>query len=289
MGIGIVAVADEAASSPDVLPYRPLSTVVGIRPSAVFPVDPALKDIAMLHRFGALRFLLVVATASIALLAVAQNGAFAPPPSGPVTDTFFGTAVEDPYRNFENKDDPAVAAWMKAENERARATLDRITRARGAAAGDHPVRRRNHRARGERSWVRASAGSANAATPMRTSSSCSSATGWAAPTGCWSIPKLSRSRPASRTPSTGSGHHRRPPRRRRRPVRTGSEAATMHLLKTGQRAGDRRADHRADYGGVDFARDGRTFAVNRLQEMKPGMAEIEIPAQPGVAAQGRRA
>lgn len=43
-----------------------------------------------------------------------------------VTETFFGTTVDDPYRDLENVKDPAVAAWMKAHSDHAHATLQRI-------------------------------------------------------------------------------------------------------------------------------------------------------------------
>ena len=38
-----------------------------------------------------------------------------PPPANNVTDTYWGVAVDDPYRFFENVGDPAVQAWMKAQ------------------------------------------------------------------------------------------------------------------------------------------------------------------------------
>lgn len=43
-----------------------------------------------------------------------------------VAETFFGTTVDDPYRDLENVKDPAVAAWMKAHSDHAHATLHRI-------------------------------------------------------------------------------------------------------------------------------------------------------------------
>ena len=43
-----------------------------------------------------------------------------------VTDTYFGVAVPDPYRYFENLKDPEVAAWMKAEAAYTAAVLRRI-------------------------------------------------------------------------------------------------------------------------------------------------------------------
>jgi len=47
-------------------------------------------------------------------------------PTGPASDTYFGVKVDDPYRNLENLQDPAVASWMKAQSEYARRTLDAI-------------------------------------------------------------------------------------------------------------------------------------------------------------------
>ena len=47
-------------------------------------------------------------------------------PSVPATDTYFGTTVNDPYRNLENLNDPAVQAWIKAQADYARQTLDAI-------------------------------------------------------------------------------------------------------------------------------------------------------------------
>ncbi|MDQ2735814.1 MAG: hypothetical protein M3Y55_12710, partial [Pseudomonadota bacterium] len=47
-------------------------------------------------------------------------------PVRPVTDTYFGTAVVDPYRYFENLKDPEVQSWMKSQAAYARGVLDRI-------------------------------------------------------------------------------------------------------------------------------------------------------------------
>ena len=62
-----------------------------------------------------------------------------------VPEVFFGTTVDDPYRDFETIKAPAVAAWMKAHSEHAKTTLKRINgraalrdtleRFEGAAAG----------------------------------------------------------------------------------------------------------------------------------------------------------
>lgn len=67
----------------------------------------------------------VVATCLLASGSQAQDMPAAAP-SVPATDTYFGTKVDDPYRNLENLTNPAVQAWMKAQSEYARRTLDAI-------------------------------------------------------------------------------------------------------------------------------------------------------------------
>ena len=47
-------------------------------------------------------------------------------PAKNVPETFFGTVVDDPYRQMENEKDPEVAAWMKAHSDHAKATLSGI-------------------------------------------------------------------------------------------------------------------------------------------------------------------
>ena len=50
----------------------------------------------------------------------------APLPPKPVVDTHWGTAVEDPYRYFEDTSDPTLQAWMKAHAAATEAILARI-------------------------------------------------------------------------------------------------------------------------------------------------------------------
>lgn len=53
----------------------------------------------------------------------------APLPTAPVrnaAETFFGTTVDDPYRDFENTKSPAVAAWMKAHSDYAHKLLESL-------------------------------------------------------------------------------------------------------------------------------------------------------------------
>ncbi len=49
-----------------------------------------------------------------------------PPASEPVVETHFGITTTDPFRRLEDLKDPEVQAWMKAQAERTRATLDSI-------------------------------------------------------------------------------------------------------------------------------------------------------------------
>jgi prolyl oligopeptidase len=71
-----------------------------------------------------------LALASVLLApAWAQKAPAAALPTAPVhnvPETFFGTTVDDPYRDFENTKAPAVAAWMKAHSDRAHAVLEAI-------------------------------------------------------------------------------------------------------------------------------------------------------------------
>ncbi|MDP2008091.1 MAG: prolyl oligopeptidase family serine peptidase [Rubrivivax sp.] len=68
-----------------------------------------------------------------ALLAGGLTAAQSAPSALPVApvrnapETFFGTTVDDPYRDFENTKTPAVAAWMKAHSDHAHTTLKSIS------------------------------------------------------------------------------------------------------------------------------------------------------------------
>ena len=60
------------------------------------------------------------------LLAAAAVAAPPETPKKPVTDTYHGVAVVDPYRWLEDWSDPAVKAWSEAQNTHARAYLDNL-------------------------------------------------------------------------------------------------------------------------------------------------------------------
>jgi prolyl oligopeptidase len=62
------------------------------------------------------------------IITVAATSAAPPPiaPVRPVTDDYFGTKVVDNYRYFEDLKNPEVQAWMKAQADFTRATLDAL-------------------------------------------------------------------------------------------------------------------------------------------------------------------
>ena len=230
----------------------------------------------MLQTFRRLRPLaFAIATASLAANAYAQDGGPAPAPSKSVTETFFGTAVEDPYRNLENKDEPAVAAWMKTQSDRAHGTLEKIpgraamlqslvkydaaVTERVAQVVRLPndrwfLERRSATANQFKLFVRHGLGGSDKLLVdpelLEKSTGKPHAINWFAPSGDGRIVAYGLSK-------------------------QGSEEAVLHLVDAQSGAEIGAPISRANYGGVDWAHDGKTFVFNRLQEMKPGMAETD--------------
>jgi prolyl oligopeptidase len=74
---------------------------------------------------GERRALIGAAIFSLATLALAQPS----PPAAPVrnvTDTYFGTKIDDPYRYMEDIKNPEVEAWLKAQADYTKAVLAKI-------------------------------------------------------------------------------------------------------------------------------------------------------------------
>ncbi len=71
-----------------------------------------------------------VGAATLAGIAVAAGVPSPQPPPlpkpSPVTETFFGTAVTDPYRYFEDMQNPVTVKFFKEQNAYTRAVLDRL-------------------------------------------------------------------------------------------------------------------------------------------------------------------
>jgi prolyl oligopeptidase len=78
------------------------------------------------------RLRLSIATALAAFATSSLAATFAgvdvppPPPAKNVVDTYWGVAVDDPYRYLEDTKDPAVQAWMKAQASATEAILAKI-------------------------------------------------------------------------------------------------------------------------------------------------------------------
>lgn len=77
---------------------------------------------------GVRRIALALAVFLTAAPALAADTRLAYPdaPRGPVTQTYFGTTVADPYRWMENVDAPQTTAWVKAEGALTRSYLDAV-------------------------------------------------------------------------------------------------------------------------------------------------------------------
>jgi prolyl oligopeptidase len=70
--------------------------------------------------------LVLAALIALAPLAASAKLAYPDAPRGNVSDTYFGTAVADPYRWLEDVDAPQTTAWVKAEGDLTRSYLDAI-------------------------------------------------------------------------------------------------------------------------------------------------------------------
>ncbi len=74
-------------------------------------------------------FTLFLAPRGLAPRVWAQSKAPARPPVAPVrpvTNTYYGMKITDPYRYMENLKDPEVRGWMRAQADYTRAMLDRL-------------------------------------------------------------------------------------------------------------------------------------------------------------------
>jgi prolyl oligopeptidase len=75
-------------------------------------------------RLAVLSLAVLFATAPAS--AASTGLSYPPAPRGPVTDTYFGTVVPDPYRWLEDVDSAQTTAWVAAENSLTRSYLDAI-------------------------------------------------------------------------------------------------------------------------------------------------------------------
>ncbi len=211
--------------------------------------------------------LLIAASASAQTLPVA--------PVRNVSETFFGTKVDDPYRYMENIKDPEVAAWMKAHSDHAWATLKAIP-GRDALLQDilkydEAVSSRIAgvtRTTGDW-WFYEKRGAKENQFKLY------------ARQGLNGAEKLLFD-PEVLQKATGKPHaiNYFSPSPDGRYVAygvsaAGSEDAVLHIVdvKTGKAVG--KPVDRAQFGAPSWTPDGKTVFLNRLQQLKPGMSDLE--------------
>jgi prolyl oligopeptidase len=212
------------------------------------------------------------AAAAIPKPAAAPVGPALPlPPVRNVGETFFGTEVADPYRYMEDTKQPEVAAWMKAQAERASAALAsipgragmlaaitkyeeaipaRVTQVTRAPGDLYFFERRGASENQFKLYMRR--GLAGSDTLLVDPEALAKSTGKPHAINYYSVS------PDARFLAYGISQQ-------------GSEAATLNVidLKTNKPVGE--PITRADFGGVDWSSDGKLIFFNRLQELKPGM------------------
>ena len=70
--------------------------------------------------------IILVSTIHLSIAQTTQQDTTLSDSLGSVTETVFGKVIHDPFRGLEDKDDPAVQAWMQAKNEEAVESLQNI-------------------------------------------------------------------------------------------------------------------------------------------------------------------
>ncbi|MFL6662287.1 MAG: prolyl oligopeptidase family serine peptidase [Rhizobacter sp.] len=220
-----------------------------------------------------------------ALLVAAASAVAQELPKAPVRnveETFFGTKVDDPYRYFENTKDPEVAAWMKAQSDRAHAVLNsiggrdallakieqydssvaaRVSGVTRIAGGLWFYEKRGLKDNQLKLYVRH--GLKGAETLLVDPDALEKKTGKPHAIN-WYMPS-----PDGRHVAYGLSEG-------------GSESATLYVMDVKTRRTVGEPVTRADYGYPDWAPDGRSLRFVRLQELKPGMAETEKYQRPMV-------
>jgi prolyl oligopeptidase len=209
-------------------------------------------------------------------VAASSSGAQALPvfPAKNVPETFFGTVVDDPYRALEDTKDGQVGAWMKAQAAHARTTIEGLPgyaalRARIATLDDAvearvgEVRRTPDGAifftrRGAKDntlklYVRAASGAERLLADPDD---------WQKETGKPHAINYFVPSPDGRHVAFGISA-------------AGSEAASIYVIETATRKRIGKPIDRAQYPGISWRPDGRSFFFMREQKLEPGMPATE--------------
>jgi prolyl oligopeptidase len=206
-------------------------------------------------------------------LAAAQN-----PPVAPVrnvTDTYYGTTVNDPYRYMENLSDPGVMAWMKAQNNYTHSLLDgipgrkallarieeldnavaaRVDDVRRLPDGRYFYLKRLPQDNTFKLYVRE--GLTGTETLLFDPEKFTKADG--------KPYAINYYEPSSDGNLVACGLSA-----------AGSEDAVIHVADTATGKEVDQPIDRAEFGGISWRPDGKSFFYNRLQKMEPGMPGTE--------------
>lgn len=227
------------------------------------------------RHYGPRRWLLASALAGAVWAATGSAATVEGPPVAqqkPVTETFFGTQVTDPYRWMEDAKSPEFQAYMKQQSDWTRHTLDQIP---GRTALEQRVVALDNAATLIRDmqfagrdyfYLKSKPGAKNYALVMRVGESGAErvlvdpeklGSGSAHISIDYFQPSLDGSHVAYAL-STG-----------------GSEQSTLHVLVTasGRDLPDR--IDRTNFGDVNWNEDGKSFFYNRLVKLAPGQAETD--------------
>jgi len=216
-----------------------------------------------------------IARVALALLAAAASlCALAQPlptfPAKNVAETFFGTVVDDPYRALENVKDPDVVAWVKAHADHAQRTLESIPgyakmRSRVAELDDAAsaiVGTARQDAGGNVYFTRRGAKDNTLKLYFRDASGRESLLvdpdDWQKETGKPHAINYFAPSPDGRLVAFGISA-------------AGSENASIYLIETATRKRIGTPIDRAQFPGINWRPDSRSFFFLRQQEMKPGM------------------
>jgi len=230
------------------------------------------------RNFRAVQYFILLSVILIAVLlnpsAVrAQSAAPAKPPVAPVrvvTDEYFGVKVGDPYRYFENLQDPEVASWFKTENDYARQELNAIP---GRAAVQARIKVLTESSPAAVNDIRRMPGdtyfymkrlASEEVAKLYTRTGLSGPetllvdpTKYAGANGAHSVVSYYAVSPDARWIAVGLSL-------------AGSEDATIHIFDAQSAKESRESIDRAQFGGPSWLPDGHSFAYNRLQKLGPG-------------------
>ena len=224
-----------------------------------------------------LRTILSASALALAAITAATTALSQPSPVFPANDvaeTFFGTVVHDPYRALEDPKNSQVAAWMKAQADQARAALEGLSgyaalRSRVAALDDAVearvggVRRMRTGAifftrRGAKDntfklYVRSAAG---------TDTLLADPDDWQKETGKPHAINYFYPSPDAKFVAFGVSA-------------AGSEAASIYVIETTTRKRIGKPIDRAQYPGISWRADAKSFFFLREQKLEPGMPVTE--------------